>query len=120
MSKPFLAFFATFVFTAPLAAQSKSVISSADLDSAVTATQTDARAAVVRFIESKEVRAAAALLGVTPEVLAAKVARLDSAEANRLAAQVSQVDGTLAGGLDLRIGIGAILLIILLIWIFSD
>jgi hypothetical protein len=120
MSKPFLALFAAFVLSSPLAAQSRSVVSSTDLDSAVTATRTDARATVQKFVESKEVQAAATLLGISPVALAAKVARLDSAEVNRLAQQLALTEDPLTGGANiLGISIGVILLIILLIWIFD-
>ncbi len=120
MSKPFLALFAAFVLSSPLAAQSRTVVSSADLDSAVTVTRVDARATIVRFIESKEVQAAAALLGISPASLAAKVARLDSAEVNRLAQQIALTEDPLTGGASiLGISLGVILLIIILIWIFD-
>ena len=120
MSKPFLALFAAFVLSTPLAAQSRTTISTADLDSAVTASQVDARATVVRFIELKQVQAAAALLGISATALAARVAQLDSAEVNKVAQQITLTEDPLAGGANiLGITIGAVLLIIILIWIFD-
>lgn len=120
MSKPFLALFAAFVLSAPLAAQSRTVISSTGLDSAVAVTQVDARATVVRFIESKEVQAVAATMGISPTVLAARVAQLDSAQVSKVAQQISLSEDPLTGGANiLGISIGLILLIIILIWIFG-
>ena len=119
MSKPFLALFAAFVLSAPLAAQSRTVVSSTDLDSAVTVSQVDARATVVRFIGLKEVHAAAALLGISPTALAARVAQLDSAQVDRVAQQIALAEDPLAGGANiLGISLGLILLILLLFWIF--
>ena len=120
MSKPFLALFAAFVLSTPLAAQSRTTISSTDLDSAVTASQVDARATVVRFIELKEVQAAAKLLGISATALTARVAQLDSAQVEQVAQQISFNEDPLTGGANiLGISIGLILLIILLIWIFD-
>lgn len=120
MSKPFFALLAAFVLSAPLAAQSRTVASSTDLDSAVTASQTDAREIVTRFIGLKEVQTAAALLGISATALAARVAQLDSAEVNKVAQQISFTEDPLTGGANiLGISIGLILLIILLIWIFD-
>ena len=120
MSKPFLALFAAFVLSSPLAAQSRTIVSSTGLDSAVTATQTDARAIVTRFIGTKEARAAATLMGISTTALAARVAQLDSAQVNKVAQQIALTEDPLTGGANiLGISIGLILLIIILIWIFG-
>ena len=119
MSKPFFALFAAFVLSAPLAAQSRTVVSSTDLDSAVTVTQTGARETVTRFIGLKEVQTAAALLGISPTTLAARVAQLDSAQVNKVAQQITFTEDPLTGGNILGITIGVVLLIIILIWIFD-
>ena len=120
MSKPFLALYAAVLLSSPLAAQSRTVVSSTDLDSAVTATQTDAREIVTRFIGSKEVKAAAALMGISTTALAARVAQLDSAEVNKVAQQIALTEDPLTGGANIiGISLGVIGLIVILILIFD-
>ena len=102
--------------SAPLAAQGRSAVSPADLDAAITTRQSETRARVEQFFKTPEVRNAAEKLGISPTTLTAKVAGLDSATLNAVAAQIDQVQEPLAGGLPLGLGlVGLAVLIIILI-----
>ncbi|MEO8479564.1 MAG: hypothetical protein ABI542_08020 [Gemmatimonadota bacterium] len=76
----------------PLAAQSRSIIDVSAMDRAVTAPTTDARATLTRAFATAQGKSAMAKLGLSDDAVAARVAVLDDAAAERLA------DRVLAGG----------------------
>src|SRR5262245_3722333 len=60
--------------SSPLAAQTRSIVSSADLDAALAAKPIDQRQIVQQFLDRADTREAVAKLGVSPTTLSAKVA----------------------------------------------
>jgi len=118
MSKRFPILIATLVLavSAPLAAQGRSAVSSADLDAAVATSQSETRVRVEQFVNTAQVRAAAEKLGISQATLSAKVAELDSTSLNAVARQIDLAQAPLAGGFSiLGIGLVGIAVIILLI-----
>ena len=83
---------ATAMVSAPLSAQSRSVVTSATLENAVTAPETvrptTDRAAVTAALTSTHAIAAAKRLGVSAEELTARVAVLDEADVQRISERV--------------------------------
>ena len=111
---------AALVTSTPIAAQSRSAVSSTELDAAVTSRQTDARQKVEQFIGANETKQAAQLLGISESALSARVAQLDSATLERIAQQITASEEPLAGGVNiLGISIGIVALIIIL-WLIFD
>ena len=102
--------------SAPLAAQGRSAVSSADLDAAVATSQSETRTRVEQFVKTAEVRDAAEKLGISQATLSAKVAELDETTLNTVAQQIDLAQAPLAGGFSiLGIGLVGIALIIILI-----
>jgi len=102
--------------SAPLAAQGRSAVSPADLDAAVATSQSETRARVEQFVNTAQVREAAAKLGISQATLSAKVAELDSESLNAVARQIDLAQAPLAGGFSiLGIGLVGIAIIVLLI-----
>ncbi len=84
--------------SAPLAAQARSTVSSADLESAViTAPGTD-EATVQRFLQDDRVIEAATSMGVRASDLAAGVQTLDASALHQVAERTRASDRQLAGG----------------------
>ena len=118
MSKRFPIVIATLVLAvnAPLVAQGRSAVSSADLDAAVATSQSETRVRVEQFVNTAQVREAAEKLGISQATLSAKVAELDSTSLNAVARQIDLAQAPLAGGFSiLGIGLVGIAVIILLI-----
>jgi hypothetical protein len=94
---------------APLAAQTRSTVTTSTLDAAVAARPADSRAALTTALSSKESLALAGRLGLSADQLHARIAALDDASAQRLSEQA------LAGGSNLVISTSAVIIILLLI-----
>lgn len=106
--------------SAPLAAQERSTVSSAELDAAVVAAPAGNRAAVRAFLATDEGQEVADRVGMTAAELSARVATLDEGTVALLAEQTAPGDGDLAGGANTVVistttVIIALLLIILLV-----
>ena len=92
---------ATLGASAPLAAQTRSAVSSAELESAVlTAAPAPNRAAVQSFLLNDRVTEAASHMGVSTAYLAARVSTLDEATLSQVAGRVHAASLDLAGGSD--------------------
>lgn len=99
-----------------LAAQGRSAVRGADLQSAMTDTRTENSAAVLRFLRSDRVIGTARSMGVRTEDLSAKVASLDDATLNQVAERTRASELGLAGGEEyLLISTTAIIIILLLL-----
>lgn len=104
---------AAFGFTVPLAAQSRSAVSGAELDAAVTARPAGNRDVVQQFLATDQARAAADGMGVSTSDLSARVATLDPETMDRLRAQLNE--RVLVGGADTIIISSTVVIIALLI-----
>lgn len=106
----FMAAAAGLAVAAPLAAQTRSTVSTSTLDAAVATRPADSRAALSAALSSQESLALAGRLGLSADQLHARIAALDDASAQRLSQQA------LAGGSsNLVISTTAIIIILLLI-----
>jgi hypothetical protein len=84
--------------TAPLHAQGRSAITTAELEAAVTVRPAGTRQAVRDFLALPQVQKVADRMGVSTADLSAGVAGLDQASLDRIARQTAVGDRTLAGG----------------------
>jgi CHASE3 domain sensor protein len=99
---------------APLHAQGRSVVSSAELDAAVAARPATSREAVRNILLTDQAQKVASRMGISPSELSARVATLDSATLNRVAEQAAVKDQALAGG-STTVVIGTTVLIVALL-----
>lgn len=81
-----------------LAAQSRSTVSGADLEAAVTSVRAENVSAVLKFLQNDRVMETARGLGANPADLSAKVATLDDASLSKLAERTQAAELGLAGG----------------------
>lgn len=111
---------ATLGASAPLAAQARSAVSSAELESAVLTSPAPNQAAVQSFLQDARVTEAASRMGVSTADLAAGASTLDESTLNQWAERTRAADRGLAGGSDTvvisttAIIIGLLILILLL------
>lgn len=103
--------------SAPLAAQSRSAVSSADLNAAVTDARSANQATLLQFLQNDKVIATAKDMGASAEQLSAKVATLDDATLSQLAERTRAADLGLAGGAEYVVLSTTVIIIILLILI---
>jgi hypothetical protein len=89
---------ATLGLSTSLAAQTRSTVSSADLETAVTTAPATNQAEIQRFLQDPRVIAVASGMGVRTSDLAVGVSRLDEATLSQIAAKTRAVDPALAGG----------------------
>ena len=94
MSLVLMAALATITFAAPVSAQKRSTADAQVLDAAVATRPDRNRAVVTSALTSSDGLAAAARMGLSPDALAARIATLDDASAQKVADQI------LAGGDD--------------------
>jgi hypothetical protein len=87
-----------FGLTAPLHAQGRSAVTTAELEAAVTVRPAGTRQAVRDFLALPQVQKVADRMGVSTADLSAGVAGLDQASLDRIAQQTAVGDRTLAGG----------------------
>jgi len=104
---------------APLHAQGRRVVSSAELDASVAARPATSRETVRNILLTDQAQQVASQMGVRPSELSARVATLDSATLNRIVERTGASDPALAGGATLVIGttvlIVALLVVIILL-----
>ena len=84
--------------TAPLHAQGRSAVSTAELEAAVAVRPAGTRQAVRDFLALPQVQKVADRMGVSTADLSAQVAGLDQASLDRFAQQTAVADRPLAGG----------------------
>jgi len=101
--------------TTPLPGQSRTAVSAAELDAAVTTPATRRGDAVRDILKTDQARQIAGRMGVSEAEFAAKVASLDPATLNMLAAQAQVDDEALAGGNTVTIGYAALAIILLVV-----
>jgi hypothetical protein len=103
---------------APVAAQSRSAVSGAELERAVlerSARQTSNQETVQQFLRTDAVRQAGTRMGVNTDDLAAKVATLDEATLGNLAERTRAADQQLAGGDTIVISATVVIIALLII-----
>ena len=103
-----------FGLTAPVYAQSRSAVTSADLDAAVVAHPAGNREALQAFLTTDQAQTAAARIGVNPADLSARVSTLDQTSVDLLAQRAGVGDPALAGG-DQKVVISTTAIIIVLL-----
>ena len=84
--------------TAPLNAQGRTAVSSAELDAALAARPAGNRDAVREFLTTDQAQRVAGWMGLSPSELSVRVATLDQASLNLIAQRTGVGDPTLAGG----------------------
>ena len=89
---------ATLGFSAPLNAQSRAAVTSAELDAALVTSQASRGQAVRQVLMSDQAQQLAGRMGISPAELSTRVEALDEAALNRLAERVQVNDRPLAGG----------------------
>jgi hypothetical protein len=118
MSKPFslsmIMAVAALGLTAPVFAQARTAVSSAELDAAVTERPVAVREAVRELLATDQAQEVANRMGVSVSELSTAVTSLDEASLRRIAEQAGIKDEVLAGGAD-RIVISATTAIIILL-----
>jgi len=108
---------------APLAAQERSAVSSAELDAAIGRTieqRTSDQRAIRDFLESERARAVTANMGVGTEDLTTRVAGLDDATLRRIADAVRDEERVLAGGDTIVISTTAVIIGLLILILLTD
>ena len=103
--------------TTPLVAQGRSTVTAADLDAAISTRPAGNREAVRNFLATDQVRNVAERMGVSASDLSARVATLDEASLNQIAAQAGAGDKALAGGASTIVISSTVIIIALLILI---
>ncbi len=103
--------------TAPLAAQARSAVSSADLDASVVTAPAPNRASVQQFLQNSRVIEQAGRLGVNAADLSARAGTMDEAALSDLAQRAGAANVALAGGDSTVILSTTAIIIILLILI---
>ena len=107
--------------TAPLSAQTRSVVSVSELDAAVAERPAAVREAVQEFLTTDRGQEVADRLGMSASELSARVADLDEASLNRVAEQAGISDEVLAGGANtIVISTTTVIIILLLIILLTD
>jgi len=99
---------------APLHAQGRNVVSSAELDAAVAARPATSREALRNVLLTDQAQRVASRMGISPSELSARVPTLDSATLDRIAERAATSDPALAGG-DQTVTIGVTVLIVALL-----
>ncbi|HEX9894442.1 MAG TPA: hypothetical protein VGA78_10995 [Gemmatimonadales bacterium] len=99
---------------APLHAQGRSVVSSAELDAAVAARPATRGEAVRNVLLTDQAQRVASRMGISPSELSARVATLDSATLDQIAERTAASDPALAGGA-INVTITATVLIVALL-----
>ena len=87
---------AALALVAPLHAQGRSAVTSAELEAAVVARPEGNRAVVQDFLANPQVQSVAGRMGISTTLLSASAATLDQAQVDQVAAQAGVRD--LAGG----------------------
>lgn len=101
--------------TTLLLGQSRTAVTGAELDAAVTAPATGRADAVREILKTDQARQIAGRMGVSEAEFSAKVASLDPATLNMLANRAQVDDEALAGGNSVTIGYAALAIILLVV-----
>jgi hypothetical protein len=99
----------------PLAAQTRSAVSSIELDSAVLNAPATNREIVQRFLRDSRVTAVATKMGIRTVDLAAGVSMLDDATLSQVAERTRAADRDLAGGDTVVISTTVIIIVLLIL-----
>ena len=102
-------------FAAPLHAQERSVVSSAELDAAVAARPATSREAIRNVLLTDQAQKVAGRMGISPSELSARVATLDSATLDRIAERTAASDPALAGGDTVTISVTLLIVALLVL-----
>lgn len=108
---------ATLGFSAPLNAQSRTAVTSAELDAALVTSQASRGQAVRQVLMSDQAQAVAGHMGVSPAELSTRVEALDEAALSRLAERAQVDDKVLAGGANTVVISTTTIIIVLLLLI---
>jgi hypothetical protein len=111
---------ATLAVSTPLAAQTRSAVTSTALDSAILAAPATSQETVQRFLQDSRVSEIAASMGVKTADLAAIVSSLDEALLAQLADRTRAADRDLAGGDTVVISTTAIIIVLLILILLSN
>jgi hypothetical protein len=101
----------------PLAAQSRSAVSAADLRAAVTDSRGENQATVLQFLQNDRVIETASDMGISTADLSTRVVTLDDATLNQIADRTQAADLGLAGGAEYVVISTTLIIIILLLLI---
>ena len=106
---------ATLGASAPLAAQTRSAVSSTELESAVLKAPATNRETVQRFLRDSRVTEIAKKMGIQTADLAAGVSTLDEATLSQVAERTRAADRDLAGGDTVVISTTVIIIVLLIL-----
>jgi hypothetical protein len=115
-----LVILATVGASVPLAAQTRSAVSGAELESAVLKAPATPRETVRRFLKDTRVVDVAAKLGIRTTDLAAAVRSLDEAALTKLADQTRAAERDLAGGDQIIVSTTVVIIILLVLILLTN
>lgn len=115
-----IAVLATVGATTPLAAQTRSVVSSAELEAAVVKAPAANQEAIQRFLRDSRVNEVAAKLGIKTADLAAAVRTLDEGTLSQVADRTRAADRDLAGGDQVVISTTVIIIVLLILILLTN
>jgi Skp family chaperone for outer membrane proteins len=115
-----IAALATVGATAPLAAQARSAVNSAELEAAVIKAPAANQEAVQRFLRDSRVNEVAAKLGIQTADLAAAVRTLDEGTLSQLADRTRAAERDLAGGDQIVISTTVIIIVLLILILLTN
>lgn len=115
-----IALFATMGATTPLAAQTRSAVSSTELEAAVTRAPAANQEAVQRFLQDSRVTEIATKLGIKTADLAAAVRMLDEGTLSQVADRTRAADRDLAGGDQIIISTTVIIIVLLILILLTN
>ena len=101
----------------PLVAQGRSAVSPSELDAAAAARSTGNRETIVNLLATPQAQKIATRMGVSTRALSTRVAALDQATVNQIAAQAGVNDKVLAGGSETVVISTTVIIIFLLVLI---
>lgn len=111
---------ATVGATSPLEAQTRSAVSSAELEAAVIKTPAANQAAVQRFLRDGRVNEIAAKLGIRTADLAAAVRTLDESTLSQVADRTRAADRNLAGGDQIIVSTTVVIIVLLILILITN
>lgn len=111
---------ATVGATTPLAAQTRSAVSSAELEAAVVKAPAANQEAVQRFLRDTRVTEVAAKLGIQTVELAAAVRTLEEGTLSQVAERTRAADRNLAGGDQVIVSTTAIIIVLLVLILLTN
>lgn len=106
-------------FASPLVAQSRTAVTSAELDAAASSRPAAQGQAVRALLSTEQAQTVARQLGVSPDELSARVAGLDNATLDQMAQQAGVADQPLAGGDTVVISTTLIIIVLLILILLS-